>query len=112
MRVSTRWLRRGDNNERIARSAVRRPVGDAVKGRGVPVAVREAAGVIGGGNAQHVFIGARPKLGQAVDFHGAGVGDQYDFGAFEHQNARAFGKFPVKADQSFLGLIASSTLLV
>lgn len=48
--------------------------------------------------ASHVFVGAGAKLRQTVDFHRAGVGDQNQLGALKHQQARAFGEFPVIAD--------------
>ena len=75
-----------------------RPVGDAVKDAGVTVAVRLGVGIVAGGNAHHVLIGPAAQLGQTVDFHGAGVGNQNEFGALEHQDAGALGKFPVIAD--------------
>ena len=37
-------------------------------------------------------------LGKAVDFHGAGVGNNHYFRAAEHQKPGAFGKFPVEAN--------------
>lgn len=50
------------------------------------------------GDGEHVFVGAGAKLRQTVDFHRAGVGDQNQLGALKHQQARAFGEFPVIAD--------------
>ena len=88
----------GIDNERIPGALFLRAIGNAVKGGGMAVAIRLALGIIHSGNAQHVFISPTPELGNAVDFHGAGIGHQNDLGALEHQNSGAFGKFPVIAN--------------
>ena len=47
---------------------------------------------------QPYFHRAGGKLGESCRVHVAGVGNQYDFGSIQHQNAGTFRKFPVKAD--------------
>ena len=54
--------------------------------------------IIAGGDGQHVFIGPAPKLREAVELHRAGVGDQKQLRAFEHQDPGALRKLPVITD--------------
>ena len=75
-----------------------RQIGHPVKDGGPAVAVGDTGGIIAGGDGQHIFVGPAPQLGKPVDLHGAGVGGQDQFGAFQHQDAGALGKFPVEAD--------------
>ena len=66
------------------------------------VAVRLPLGIIAGGDSNHVLIGPSAKLGQAVDLHRAGVGDQDDLCPHKHQDPGALRKFPVVADHAGL----------
>ena len=75
-----------------------RQVGHAVEHGGMPVAVGHVLGIITGGHGQHILKGPGPELGDAVDFHGAGVGRQDELRALEHEDAGALRELPVIAD--------------
>ena len=64
----------------------------------MPVAVGDCGGVVARSDGKHVLKRPRPQLRQAVDFHGASVGDQNQFRAFEHEDPGAFGELPIVAN--------------
>ena len=59
-------------------------VGYPIKNTGAAIAVRNRLGIISGGNRQHVFKGPGTQLGQAVDFHRAGVWHKDQLCALQH----------------------------